>query len=154
MKVLQIILHNNMIIKALVAEETSLPQKTLGNDPFWTVTGDNVTSLVLTDYRLIFTYLLIPIFFWKHWNRSILTNTWPAAVRTASTSLLSEAKTLKSGYSTSYQLKRKFNESLMVNHYLLTIRCSTMMKLWPRSRRQRQSPIWRQCRWSKSLAGQ
>ena len=23
----------------------------LGNDPFWTVTGDNVTSLVLTDYN-------------------------------------------------------------------------------------------------------
>ena len=22
-----------------------------GNDPFWTVTGDNVTSLVLTDYN-------------------------------------------------------------------------------------------------------
>ena len=52
-----------MIIKALVAEETSLTQKTLGNDPFWTVTGDNVTSLVLTDYRCISNYLLIPIFF-------------------------------------------------------------------------------------------
>ena len=56
-----------MIVKAWTIKwrkkETSLSQKTLGNDPFWTVTGDNVTSLVLTDYRLIFTYLLIPIFF-------------------------------------------------------------------------------------------
>ena len=50
-----------MIIKAL-AEETSLTQKTLGNDPFWTVTGDNVTSLVLTDYRLKFTYSIFFFF--------------------------------------------------------------------------------------------
>ena len=26
-------------------------KKKSGNDPFWTVTGDNVTSLVLTDYN-------------------------------------------------------------------------------------------------------
>ena len=26
-------------------------EKNSGNDPFWTVTGDNVTSLVLTDYN-------------------------------------------------------------------------------------------------------
>ena len=24
-----------------------------GNDPFWTVTGDNVTSLILTDYTKV-----------------------------------------------------------------------------------------------------
>ena len=47
-----------------MAEERNLiDTKILGNDPFWTVTGDNVTSLVLTDYRCISNYLLIPIFF-------------------------------------------------------------------------------------------
>ena len=47
-----------------MAEERNLiVTKILGNDPFWTVTGDNVTSLVLTDYRCISNYLLIPIFF-------------------------------------------------------------------------------------------
>ena len=32
-------------------EKVTIIKTNAGNDPFWTVTGDNVTSLVLTDYN-------------------------------------------------------------------------------------------------------
>ena len=43
-------LTNNNKNKAISLGKNS-NRTNLGNDPFWTVTGDNVTSLVLTDYN-------------------------------------------------------------------------------------------------------
>ena len=37
--------------KNMNEEKVTIIKTNAGNDPFWTVTGDNVTSLVLTDYN-------------------------------------------------------------------------------------------------------